>query len=123
VANRVLLVDDEEDTLSTFAHLIRRLECVVDAVPTVEAAERALSRSSYSAVVTDLRLSGAGSEEGLAILDLVKRTSARTGVVVVTGLGDPEVMSRAYERGAAFYFEKPIDPQRLLAAITSLKDR
>ncbi|HYM61259.1 MAG TPA: response regulator [Thermoanaerobaculia bacterium] len=119
--DRVLLVDDDEETLTILAVLIRRLHCHVDSVTSIEAAEKLLDAGRYDLVITDLRLTGVLGEEGLEILQYVKEKSPKTRVILVTGFGNPQLMSRAYRLGAACYFEKPVDPARLFAAIQQLK--
>jgi DNA-binding NtrC family response regulator len=118
---RILLVDDDEETLTIFTALIRRLQCHVDAVASIEAAERLLDAGRYDVVITDLRLTGVLGEEGLEILQYVKEKSPKTQVILITGFGNPQLMTRAYRLGAACYFEKPVDPARLIGAIQQLK--
>lgn len=117
---RVLLVDDEEETLLVYKNLVRRLACEVDAVQTMEEAEQLIATGRYRVVVTDLRLTGVLGEEGLEILRYVKEKSPGTQVVLVTGYGSPDILSKAYELGAAYYFEKPVHPIRLLEALQEL---
>ena len=117
---RVLLVDDEEETLLVYKNLVRRLACEVDAVQTIENAERLISTGLYRVIVTDLRLTGVLGEEGLEILRYVKDRSPSTEVILVTGYGSPDILSKAYRLGAAYYFEKPVHPIRLLEALKEL---
>ncbi len=121
--SRVLLVDDDPDTLAIFTALIRRLQSHVDAVTTIEAAEKLLADGRYDVVITDLRLTGVLGEEGLEILQYVREKSPLTQVILVTGFGNPELMTRAYRLGAARYFEKPVDPARLIVAVEELQRR
>ncbi len=118
---RILLVDDDEETLTIFTALIRRLQCHVDAVTSIEAAERLLDAGRYDVVITDLRLTGVLGEEGLEIMQYVKEKNPTTQVILITGFGNPQLMTRAYRLGAACYFEKPVDPARLVGAIQQLK--
>jgi len=121
VQSRILIVDDEDDTLFVFSRLLRRLEsCPVDAVRTLDEAAEALRGQRYSVVVTDLRLTGADGEEGLDILRLARDSGGETEVIVVTGYGSPSSMTKAYQLGAAYYFEKPVRPARLLEAVEAL---
>ena len=118
--SRILIVDDEDDTLFVFSRLLRRLDgCPVDSVRSFDEAAAALRGNRYHVVVTDLRLSGADSEEGLDILRLA-RDGGGTEVIVVTGYGSPSSMTKAYQLGAAYYFEKPVRPARLLEAVEAL---
>jgi DNA-binding NtrC family response regulator len=121
VQKPVLIVDDEDDTLFVFSRLLRRLDCCpVDAVRTLDDAAQAIRNRSYAVVVTDLRLTGAGGEEGLDILRLARGGGAATEVIVVTGYGSPASMTKAYQLGAAYYFEKPVQPAQLLEAVETL---
>jgi DNA-binding NtrC family response regulator len=124
VAERILIVDDEVETLIIFQNLLKRLGCEVHAADSMEAAEALLTTTFYSVVITDLRLTGILGQEGLEILRFVKEKHAATDVILVTGYGSPEIMSEAYRLGAACYFEKPVHPLRLLEAVQeSLNER
>jgi DNA-binding NtrC family response regulator len=118
VSAGILIVDDEDDTLFVFSRLLRRLNCPVNAVRTLEDAERAIGEHEYRVVVTDLRLSGTLSEEGLDVLRAAREKNAQ--VILVTGYGSPAAMTKAYDLGAAYYFEKPVHPAQLLGALETL---
>jgi DNA-binding NtrC family response regulator len=122
VRERILIVDDEQETLITFRLLLKRLGCDVDTADSLELAEDLLRRVSYTAVITDLRLTGILGEEGLEILRFVKEKNQDTQVILVTGYGSPEMMTKAYQLGASHYFEKPVHPVRLLAALKGTGD-
>src|SRR5947207_5394666 len=82
VQTRILIVDDEDDTLFVFSRLLRRLEsCPVDAVRTLDEAAEALRGRRYSVVVTDLRLTGADSEEGLRSEEHTSELQSHTELV------------------------------------------
>ena len=120
VQKRILIVDDEDQTLLVFTRLLRRLSYPVDAARTAEEALQVISANDYRVVVTDLRLSGVSGEEGLDILRCARAKSTDTEVIVVTGYGNPGAMSKAYQLGAAYYFEKPVHPDALLGALEAL---
>jgi ActR/RegA family two-component response regulator len=83
-------------------------------------AEQLIKANSYSAAVVDLRLTGIIGTEGLEIIKYIKEISPATHVIMVTGYGSPQVMHRAQELGAAFYFEKPVSGATLKEALASL---
>lgn len=117
---RILIIDDEDDSLYLFSRLLGRLHCAVDAVSTLDDAERAMRRHRYDVIVTDLRLSGSTSEEGLDVLRAARTQNGGAEVIVVTGYGSPSAMTKAYQLGAAYYFEKPVQPAQLLDAVEAL---
>ena len=117
---RILIVDDEDETLYVYSRLLRRLRIPVDAARTKEEAEQSIGSNDYRVVVTDLRLTGVTGEEGLDILRFARSRSHDIEVVVVTGYGSPAAMTKAYQLGAAYYFEKPVGPDALLHALEAL---
>lgn len=120
MADRILLVDDEEPILLSFTKLLTRASYEVDTAERIEDAEALLETRTYRVVVTDLRLTGVLGQEGLEILRYVREKNPETGVILVTGHGNPEIMNRAYQLGAACYFEKPVEPKQLIDAVREL---
>jgi DNA-binding NtrC family response regulator len=120
VTDRILLVDDEEAILLSFTKLLTRAHFDVDTAHRMEDAEILLCEHEYSVVITDLRLTGVLGEEGLEILNYVREKNPRTAVILVTGYGNPGIMNKAYQLGASCYFEKPVDPMRLIDAVKEL---
>lgn len=117
---RVLIVDDEDDTLFVFSRLVRRLNLDIDTARSFEDARQAIGDNDYRVVVTDLRLTAVTGEEGLHVLRSAHEKNGDTAVIIVTGYGSPAAMTKAYELGAAYYFEKPVRPAQLLHAVESL---
>jgi len=74
----------------------------------------------YDAVIADVRLGGALSREGLAILDFIKARDNDTKVIIMTGYGGPDVMKDAYHLHADYYFEKPVSFRTLSDALNEL---
>jgi len=118
--SRILIVDDERDTLTAFSRLLRRLECDVDVAVSIDDAASAIDGATYRLIVTDLRLTPATGEEGLEVLRRARAKNGSTEVIIVTGYGSPAVMTRAFDLGAAYYFEKPVQPARLIEAVEQL---
>ena len=118
--SRILIVDDERDTLTVLSRLLRRLEVEIDVAISLSDAATAIDGRTYQLVITDLRLTPTTGEEGLEILRRARRKSTATEVIVVTGYGNPAVMTRAFELGAAYYFEKPVQPAQLIEAVGEL---
>jgi DNA-binding NtrC family response regulator len=111
---RVLLVDDEVAFLLPMRKMLAGCGLVVDTAETFHEAVALLAAYAYDAVIADVRLGGALSREGLAILDLIRARGTDTRVIIMTGYGGPDVMKDAYELKADCYFEKPV-PFRVLS--------
>jgi two-component system nitrate/nitrite response regulator NarL len=67
--------------------------------------------------VLDLRLPGL---DGLQILNAVTRDGLPTRVLFLSASGDPELVYRAVQGGAAGYFRKEADRQAILDAIAAV---
>ena len=120
MASRILIVDDERDTLIAVSRLLRRMDCEVDVAISLDDATTAIEGRRYRLVITDLRLTPATGEEGLEVLQRARLKSGTTEVIVITGYGNPSVMARAFDLGAAYYFEKPVKPSQLIEAVETL---
>jgi DNA-binding response OmpR family regulator len=66
--------------------------------------------SSYDIVLTDLKLSGEGSDDlnGYKIIRIVREHLLHIPVVVISGFSDIEKLRYAFECGASDYIIKPI---------------
>jgi EAL domain-containing protein (putative c-di-GMP-specific phosphodiesterase class I)/ActR/RegA family two-component response regulator len=105
----ILIVDDEPLVSESIAEALegpgRRIIRCAD----IDAAACVLERYQLSLVLTDVRMSQPFGYEGL---DLVRRVSAMrgsAGVMVMTGLRDPELGEFARSHGAAMFLQKPFD--------------
>ncbi len=116
----VLVVDDEVTILIAFKKLFESPELEVDIAETLEDARELMNKRSYQAVIADLRLSGIAGEEGLEIIRCVKERDPETRIILITAYGNPDVMKRAYNLGASFYFEKPVSTNVIKDALKSM---
>jgi DNA-binding NtrC family response regulator len=116
----VLIVDDETTILLAFKKLLQTPGVYVDTAESIEDVKILLTGKNYDAVIADLRLSGISGEEGLEVIRFVKECNPATKCILITAFGNQEVMSRAYNLGAAFYFEKPVSTNVIKDALKNL---
>ena len=116
----VLVVDDEATILIAFKKLLESPDIEVDIAETLEDARGLMNKRSYEAVIADLRLSGIAGEEGLEIIRCVKERNPETHIILITAYGNQDVMKRAYNLGASFYFEKPVSTNVIKDALKSV---
>ncbi|MBI2215330.1 MAG: EAL domain-containing response regulator [Acidobacteria bacterium] len=121
-AKIILIVDDEPIVAESIAEALegpgRRIILCGD----IDAAACVLERVDVSLVLTDVRMSHPFGYEGL---DLVRRISAMhgtTGVVVMTGLRDPELGEFARIHGASMLLQKPFDLSRIERLLADCPD-
>jgi DNA-binding NtrC family response regulator len=81
-----------------------------------EAVRRLQSRTLYLAVITDLKLPGA---DGLAVLAAARAADAQLPVFLITAYATVATAVAAIKAGARDYFTKPLDIDRVLAALAA----
>jgi len=116
----ILIVDDEVAFLHPMKKMLNGPRIHVDTADTYEQAMLLVRTIRYDAVIADVRLGGALSREGLAILDFIKARDNYTKVIIMTGYGGPDVMKDAYHLQADYYFEKPVSHKTLSEALNEL---
>jgi len=92
-------------------------------ITTVASAAQALSlvrRRAFDLVITDLRLAGPQSQEGLDLIPRIKQLCPGAEVVLFTAFGTPEVLRDAMERGATAAWEKTLPIPELVLRIRGL---
>ncbi len=117
---KILIVDDEPTILMTLSHLLSNKDTTVITSSRIEEAEEALSRYKFDLVIADIRLSGMYGIEGLELLSYIKNISPETEVIIMTAYGSDEIREDAYERGAFYYYEKPIDIAHLVSKVQTI---
>ncbi len=120
-SKKILIVDDEKTILLSLAYALKTEGVEVITCNKSEWAEKALSNYNFDLIITDIRLSGTHGEEGLEILEQVKKKNPKTPVIIMTAYGSEKVQSEAKRLGAYRYFDKPIDINVLLESIAKLK--
>jgi DNA-binding NtrC family response regulator len=111
---RVLIVDDEEDLVSTMAE---RLELRGFEVETATSGTDALAhvgKSDFSVLLVDVKMPGVG---GLELMAEIKRDHPDLPVILFTGHTSVADAERGIQEGAFGYLTKPIDIDRLIEKI------
>jgi signal transduction histidine kinase len=115
---RVLLVDDDPDDHMITRDVIADIAgggYTLDWVPEFDAALEAICRGEHDVYLVDYRL---GAKTGLDLLAAMRQRDCPGPVILLTGLGGPEVDRAAEEAGASDFIEKAkLDPVTLERAI------
>jgi two-component system response regulator FixJ len=69
-----------------------------------------------SCLILDINLPG---ETGFELLERLRRNGQRAPAIFMSGRAGPEARARAIRASAAAFFDKPVPPQELLAAVKS----
>ena len=113
----MLLVEDQDEVRETSRQLLELLGCEVQDVASAEAAERALERARFDALVTDITLPGRSG------LDLARDAAARDPgmkIVVASGYG-PGAGAAALQGVRTWSLPKPYGLAELQALLDELK--
>jgi DNA-binding response OmpR family regulator len=117
---RILLVDDEEAILFAFKKVLSGPSVTVDTAQTFAEALNLLQYKSYSAVIADLRLTGAATKEGFEVVREAKRIQSDCRVIVMTAYGETGTREKVAQLGADLFLEKPVSPQKVKEILKSL---
>ncbi|RZJ34002.1 MAG: sigma-54-dependent Fis family transcriptional regulator [Flavobacterium sp.] len=114
MTDKILVIDDDTSfciMLKTF--LQKKGFEVTNAFNALEANEF-IKNGTFDVVLTDIRLP---DSDGHEILELVKNTSPKTQVILMTGYTDIKSAVNAMKSGAFDYVGKPINPDEILHTI------
>jgi DNA-binding NtrC family response regulator len=117
---RILIVDDEPAILFAYRKLIEREGIDVDISESLDEALEMIRVCPYFAIIADMRLAGTDNEDGMEILRTIQEMRPDTKVILATGYGNSETERKALALGASHYFEKPVMPAAILAALKEI---
>ncbi len=118
---RVLVVDDEPDTLETVETVLSRCGADVHTAATVEAALDEVTRWHPDLVVSDIGMPG---EDGYSLIARLRALGPAAGgnvpAIALTAYARVEDRLRVLTAGFQMHVPKPIEPAELVAVISSV---
>jgi DNA-binding NtrC family response regulator len=118
MAEKVLLVDDEQDFLEVMQERLEGRGMEVTTSDSADAALKRLGEDMYDAVILDLKMPGM---DGLEALKQIKEKRPEIQVILLTGHGNVEKAVEAIKHGAMDFVEKPADLEALSEKIHKAK--
>jgi PAS domain S-box-containing protein len=110
---RILLVDDHRDTVRVLKHLLARLGYDVVTAETFHDALRLAGENDFHLLVSDI---GLPDGNGFELLKEIRKRQ-RIDAIALSGFGMEDDLRKSREAGFANYLIKPINLDRLQAAI------
>jgi two-component system, NtrC family, response regulator AtoC len=110
----ILLVDDDETTLSFLSPLLHDAGYEVVTATTLKSAQQAIERGDADIVVLDVQLPDG---YGPNLLERINREQPHLPVIIVTGYGEIDMAVEAMKLGARDFIQKPLDVARLVQAV------
>ena len=117
---KVLLVDDEEDFLSTLAERLEARGLKVSTATSGEDAVTSAEKQDYDLIVLDLSMPGI---DGLETLKRIKAKQPDAEIIMLTGQGSIRTGIEAMKLGAEDFLQKPVDISELMDKISEAKDK
>jgi CheY-like chemotaxis protein len=119
---RVLVVDDEPDTLDLLRRVLRDSQAQVAAAPSVEAALATLGAFNPHVLISDVSMPG---RDGYELIRAVRSTTSPEDLpaAALTAYSRPEDAARAHEAGFQMHLSKPVEPDELVKVVARLAGR
>jgi DNA-binding NtrC family response regulator len=111
---KILLVDDEEEFVTSLAERIKMRKLGSDIALNGEEALQIVSDQVPDVMVLDLKMPGI---DGMEVLRRVKKAYPDVQVIILTGHGSEKDEKDARRLGAFDYLQKPVDIDKLVQYI------
>ncbi|HEX8154743.1 MAG TPA: response regulator [Thermoanaerobaculia bacterium] len=115
---RILIVDDEVPIAEGLRMLFQLEQIPVVTAADSESAEALLHHEYFPVILADVRL--CSEDDGLRLLETIRRISPRSRVASLTGYGTPELEERLRDLGAELVLYKPVEFDELLRVVRDL---
>lgn len=117
---RILVVDDEHRIRSSLRGLLRDEGYTVEDCESGERCVERVREEGFDVVLLDVVLNGM---DGLETLRRIRQIAPMTKVLMMSGQSDLSTAVRATKLGAHNFFEKPLNPDRVLLELKNIADQ
>jgi len=111
---RILIVDDEQNILTSFSSLLSDEGMTARTARSAEEAAHLCAIEPIDLILLDLQLPG---QHGLDFLKTLKEHPDAPAVLVISGQADIPDALRAVRLGAVDFLEKPVPPEKLITSV------
>jgi RNA polymerase sigma factor (sigma-70 family) len=118
MANRVLVVDDEEALVEGLTALLECEKIESQGADSRLAAEALIGQTFYQVVITDLCLHT--REDGIQLVEHVREISPRSRIVVLSAYATAEIEDELLARGVSLVLQKPSFGETIIEAVQAL---
>lgn len=116
----LLIVDDEASIRETLIEFFETFGYTVRGAATATEGRSMAAEHAPDVVLLDLRLPDA---DGTVAMEALLADDPEVGIILLTGFADVRVAVSAMQRGALDVLEKPVDLEKLAAAVTRAAER
>jgi len=123
-ALRVLIVDDDHDTLEVVKELLEQAGAAVTSAASADEALASLRQSPPDVLLSDIGMPGQDGYELIRrVRDLAPEQGGRVPAAALTAFTQSDHRQKALSAGYQLYLPKPIAPAELTAAVARLAGR
>jgi PAS domain S-box-containing protein len=117
---RVLLVDDDADTLDVIQRMLQTRGAIVIGAETVDDALRHLDASQFDVVLSDI---GMPNRDGYELVAELRKRKITAPAAALTAFAQSDDRARVLASGFHAYIAKPVEASELVATVASLASR
>jgi two-component system response regulator FlrC len=107
---RLLIVEDESDLRATLSQLATQMGLFHETAVNGQEALEKLRKEPFTAILSDLSMPVMG---GVELIEELRKSKNQIPVVILTALGDRELLRHALRLGVWDYVDKPFDVLQL----------
>jgi CheY-like chemotaxis protein len=117
---RVLVVDDEPDSLALVRRVLEENEAIVTTAASAEEALNILPSQTFDVIVSDI---GMPVQDGYAFIAEARRRGIQTPALALTAFARPEDRAQSLLNGYQEHLSKPVQMGELLATVATLAQK
>lgn len=121
---RILVVDDDVDTLELISFILEEYQMQVTTAASASEAFDSLTRSLPHIMISDIAMPG---EDGYSLIRKVRNLEAESGghipAIALTAFAREEDRILALDAGFQMHVAKPVDPFELVAVVAKLAEQ
>lgn len=116
---KILVIDDEEILIKTFARLLDKLNYDVLVASRHEDAVAMAEEEDFDLVLCDIRMPGKNGVETVHVIRAAQKQNGKpeSPVIFLTGFADPKLESAAQVLNPVAYIYKPFDTEKLVQVV------
>lgn len=113
---KILVIDGDENILSTFANYLRKKNYTMTGVNNSEKGIKEIKQQNFQLLITDIR---ENPESGKNFISRVKEIQGNLNIIAITSYPEKIIESDLKNYGADYLFIKPLELDKLNEAIES----
>jgi putative two-component system response regulator len=111
----ILIVDDEESVRIMLKRMLEREGYSCETAEDAQNASLILLTHKADLVISDVQMPG---KSGIQLLDEIKQKRPEIATLIMTGLGDKQIVDVAISKGSSGYLYKPFQKNQVLANVS-----